>query len=245
MKSVLSKEETFDNGECEIKHLFLKKNNSSKLLVVFSGFPPAGKKRSYNYVLKFRDLECNKLYILDEFGADERGSYYLGKDKDFFITKAVSQLIEQVASKHNISKNDIITAGSSKGGYASLYYAFKNGYGATVVGAPQTLLGDYLAHPVHRDILQYIAGGESSKDIEYLNNVLFDIVKSSEKIPNVYLNVSTGDHHYLSHVVPLTNLLEQSQIKYRLDLDEYEEHGDVGKYFPTFAQIIIKDELSN
>lgn len=244
MKRILRKEQTYKNEECNLNYLFIEKKKSDRLLVVFSGFPPANQKGGYNYVLKFRDFDCNKLYILDDFGNDSRGSYYLGENKNFFIERAVSQLIEKIASEKNIPLKNIITAGSSKGGFAALYFAFKNGYGTAVSGGSQVLLGNYLAIPGHENILSYITGGRSNKEVEYLNGVLLDLVTSTETSPHLYLHVGKNDHHYQDHTIPLLDVLKSKDFKYNLDLADYENHSDLGKHYPIYARNMIQRKLT-
>lgn len=240
MRNQLKNEKIFTDGDSQLKYLFVKNKKSDKLLVVFSGFPAEGKQPSYNYVLKFKNLECNKLYILDDFGNDTRGSYYLGKSKDFFIDRAVFQLIEDIRKSNGIEKRKVITSGSSKGGYAALYYAFKYGYGVSIAGAPQYLLGDYLAPQYHEKILEYISGGTSEEDVKFLNDVLADEIERSEKTPKVFIHVSKNEHHYKDHVVPLVNQLKKLGITYDLNLGEYTNHSEVGNYFASYAINSVK-----
>lgn len=243
MNKVLKKERVYVNKECSVKHLLIRNNKSDKLLVVFSGFPEANKSASYNYVLKFRDLQCNKLFILDDTLGDPRGIYYLGKDRNLFIQRAIGQLIENVSEELNVTKSNIITSGSSKGGYAALYFSYKYNYGTAIVGAPQVLLGNYLNHELRSNILNYIAGGVNQEDVEYLNSVLLDTIKESESSPETYIHVSKNEHHYEGHVKHLTKLLEELGRNYDLDLGTYKKHGDVGIYFSPYARSIIQDKL--
>lgn len=244
MNRVLKKENVYKNKECSLKYLFIEKKKSDRLLVVFSGFPPEGKKGVYNYVLKFRDLNCNKLYILDDFGNDGKGSYYLGENKNMFIERAVSELIDFVAHGAKIQKDKIMTAGSSKGGYAALYFAFKYGYGTALSGAPQVLLGNYLSHPANSNVMSYICGDIKIDDINYLNRVLLDVIKDSEHSPALYLHVSANEHHYKDHMIPLIELLDSKGIKRILDLATYDHHGEVGRHFPMFARNMIQRKLT-
>lgn len=234
MNKQLKNEKIFDNGECKIKHLLIKNNNSDKLLVVFSGFP-AGNTPTYNYVLKFKNLKYNKLFILDDLGDDPRGTYYLGKDKDFFIERAVSQLIDKTTSKFNVDKNNVYTAGSSKGGFAALYYAYKHGYGKVFAGAPQVLLGNYLTFHARRNIMTYISGNDNNTDIDYLNKLLPDVIEKSEYKPDTHIYISKSEDHYEEHVIPLTNMLREKNLSYNLEIASYENHGDVGKGFPSYV----------
>ncbi|QWH09536.1 Two component regulator three Y domain-containing protein (plasmid) [Bacillus mycoides] len=244
MKRALSKEREFDSGECKLKYLFLKNNKSDKLLVVFSGFPAKGKPAVYNYVLKFRNVECNKLYILDDFGDDVRGSYYLGENNNFFVERAVTKLIDNISKENSIKQQDITTIGTSKGGFAALYFSLKNNYGAAIAGEPQVLLGDYLNVPHHIDIYNYIVGDSNENKTQKLNDLLFNLIGMAERFPKIYLHCGKNGYHYDNHLVPLVNKLEAKNVKLTLDLGDYEEHGDVGKYFPTFAFKSIDMEIN-
>lgn len=116
----LKYENKFSTQRCKLKYLYFPKENSKKLLVVFSGFPSGTRfPATYNYMKTFENVEYNRLYILDNFGPDIRGgSYYLGKNKDFFVEEAVNKLIDSKAKEIGVTKNDITLAGTSKGGYA-------------------------------------------------------------------------------------------------------------------------------
>lgn len=229
-------EKEFNTESCKLKYLFFPNKNSDKLLVIFSAFPSVNRPARYNYVESFKGVKCNKLYILDNFGPDIRGgSYYLGENKVFFIEDAVGLLIEEVCNSLRINKTDIITTGSSKGGFASLYFSFKYGYGGSVVGAPQTLLGDYLGDDSHHSYFKYITGEYNDSNVRYLNSLLYDTVKINSHRPSVFLHVGKYEHHYLDHIKPFCDFLDVNNINYELDLQEYSDHNDVGKFFPSFA----------
>ncbi|GAB1809840.1 accessory Sec system protein Asp2 [Priestia megaterium] len=235
MKFELQKEKEFHSEKCTLKYLSIKKKKSDKLLVIFSGFPSPNQNAVYNYVLKFRNLNCNKLYILDDFGSDKKGSYYLGENKDFFIEKAVKDLIASISSEMGVKKENIITCGSSKGGYAALYFSYKYNYGAAVAGAPQILLGDYLTAPHHEHIINYIMGANTESEVEYLNNLLFETIESSEKPPYTSIHISKNEHHYQNHVSHLFDFMKSKGIKYSADIASYNEHNDIGLHFPSYA----------
>lgn len=236
IKLLISKyEQKFKRGDCELKYLFFPSKTSEKLLIIFSGFPGEDRPAVYNYISTFKNIDCNKLFILDNFGPDIRGgSYYLGKNKDLYIENAVCLLIKNIMDRIGANKNDIIATGSSKGGFAALYFSFKYEYGAVMAGAPQTLLGNYLS--VHgQSYLRYIAGELNESNIEYLNSLLYEAVTINKSRPKVFLHVGKKEHHYSEHIIPFCEHLENTGIEYELDLQDYESHGDVGKFYPTFA----------
>lgn len=119
--------------------------------------------------MSIKDIKCNQLYILDDFGDGKRGCYYLGENGDFYLVEQIKALIQERMQHLHCTK--LITAGSSKGGWAALYYGFECKAKCCIVGAPQYYVGDYLNTDEHRPILKAIMGGKTS-DIKKLNLVL-------------------------------------------------------------------------
>jgi teichoic acid transport system permease protein len=233
-KKLLEKEKIFEYNGIRIKYIFDKKKilGKNKLIVVFSGFRPANSsiKASYNYTKYSKDINCHKLYILDDTGPGGRGCYYLGENREFTIEKAVCELIEEIRKEHGVSKENVTTCGSSKGGWAALYFGIKYKYGHVVSGAPQTLLGSYLNN--HKQFLKHIAGGISSEDIEYLNRLLYELRLTNKTKLNIH--VSKKDSHYINHIVPFINHLRNNNIDFVLDIDNYNGHSETGIHFGKY-----------
>ena len=83
----------------------------------------------------------NQLYILDDFGYDHRGAYYLGKEGGTEIEQACVRLLKDIQTKYKMKK--LYFCGSSKGAFAALdLMTFSEG--VAIVGAPQYRLSDYL-----------------------------------------------------------------------------------------------------
>lgn len=243
----------YDNGEHKIKYLFHKGNYApEKLIIVFSAFPPEGKLPNYQYIKCFSEMDCNKLYILDTYGPNksEGGScYYLGKDRNFTVEKVTVELIEKILLENEINKENVISVGTSKGGWASLYFTIKYGFGTAIAGAPQYYLGNFLNTSGNKKYLKYIAGGDTKEDVEYLNSLLPNLVKNSEELPNLYLHIGSGEFHYKDHVKHMIDDLEKREVTYNLDIPDYNSHGDVGKYFipflvPTIEELLEKRDTS-
>lgn len=138
---IIYKEKKFNAKNYQLRYM-LEKNDSNTLIVVLSGMPREGMKARYNYNRTLRPITANKLFILDDFGYDQRGAYYLGKDKDFEIQNTVIELIDKVKSNLNISKT--IYVGSSKGGYAALLFGFQDKNSSIIAGSLQYRLAGYL-----------------------------------------------------------------------------------------------------
>lgn len=241
LKKMLKNEKQFSHGTKTLKYVFDQKAKSDKLLVVFSAFPPHGKNASYNYVLRFNDMKCNKLYILDDFGTDNRGSYYLG-NRDLSIANAVTELITHIGSKYDITNKNIITLGSSKGGFAALYFSLLNNYGACISGEPQIYLGDYLKKSSRQSIYNYIIGDVTEENTLTLNTKLFDLLNNNLDT-KIYFHCGKNGDHYSEHLAPFIPYLDENSIEYHLDLGNYSDHREVGKHFIPFARKSILKKL--
>jgi hypothetical protein len=229
----------------EIKYLFCEKEGSNKLIITFPGFTDLGSFK-YRYVRTLKDVNAHRLFLLDNFGS--RGCYLLGRNRNFTVEKSVISLINSIIKKYDIDKRNVILQGSSKGGWMALYYGIKYGFGYVIVGGPQTKIGDFLLkhevqipsngkiHPGSKaSVAGYISGGHEEEDVEYLDNLLFDLIDSSNrKFPKIYIHIGKGDFHYEKHIIPFIELLEKNNIKYQLDIQEYDEHNDLAIYYPKF-----------
>ncbi|MED1742106.1 Two component regulator three Y domain-containing protein [Bacillus swezeyi] len=238
------KGEAVFKGEIPVKHLFKKGENSDVLAVVFSGFSTEGKPPLYNYIRTLEGFTCNTLFILDDFGC--RGSYYLCKQRDFSIERSVISLINKISEENGVKK--IISCGSSKGGYASLYYAIKYDFDAAICGSPQYYLGDYLISTKNQsmnEVAKFMSGGCTQNDKHFLNNLLRDIILNSKNTPEIYIHLGEGEIHYTHHVKPMIEDLKSSGRDYTLDLGAYSSHADVAKFFPEFLRKNIADKLKS
>nr|WP_150959436.1 DUF6270 domain-containing protein [Aneurinibacillus sp. XH2] len=236
-------------GSCNIKYLFKESQSESKyLLVVFSGFPSIGNPPGYNHVRTLEDIDCHKLFILDNHNHTHSSgaTYYLGINGDHSVEMSVVALITKIANENNILHNNIICVGSSKGGFASLYFGIKYGLGHVVSGGPQTRLGEYLAHQPSETkyIISFITGNFDAGK-EYLNRLLFDLLGSVKRFPKLYIHVGHGDHHYKGHVIPFINKLEELGVSYELDVGDYEKHSQLGDFFPEFLKSRVMKILHN
>lgn len=117
------------------------------MLIIFAGFA-TGDKRMYNYVRSLRDLNIDKLYILDTWGF--RGSYYLYENGSSQPMLATDKIIEHYLSRKKY--RNVYTAGTSKGGTAALYFGLKHKVKAVFSGACQYNLGTYLSCEKHLPI---------------------------------------------------------------------------------------------
>jgi hypothetical protein len=234
------KNEKIYEGERKVRYLFQKAQNSNKdkLIIVFSAFSPTGMPPAFNYIRTLTGFDCNKLFILDDFGV--RGSYYLSLGNDSSIENSVMQLINKVLKEQGIQKNNVITTGSSKGGFAALYYCIKYKFGHVIAGSPQVFIVDYLKSAKAFDVLDFLLNKTNEDD---LNNKLINEVLNTQSFPKVYIHLGEREEHYFNHVKPLIKYLEEKEVQYTLDLGDYDSHADVKFYFPDFLKNTISKIL--
>lgn len=233
------KQKSFKGEKYPINYLLHKNNSSDILLVVFTSCTKKGQKARYNYLKTLEKFNVNKLFILDDFGFDGRGAYYLGKDKDFKIQSDVSSLIASISNNLNIKKEIFI--GSSKGGYAALYFGLDRNNSVIISGAPQYKLGNYLSLPGHEEILQYIMGDTDKASIDYLNNLLEDkLTYNCNNKNEIYIHYSTEEETFKPEIEPLLNKIKSLNLNYSFDIHNYKNHSDLTLFFPQY----IKDTLN-
>lgn len=116
-------------------------------------------------------------------------TYYLGVNKDLSVEASVISLIMFIARQNNISFDHIISCGSSKGGFAALYFGLKYGFGFIIAGAPQYLLGQFLIKRDLHSIAITLAGGIGDGDRRYLNSILTSVVQETKTTPKIFIHV--------------------------------------------------------
>ncbi len=242
---MLYKEKKFFGHGYRLKYM-LEKEASDSLIVVLSGIPRPGIKARYNYNRTLANIRANKLFILDDFGYDERGAYYLGKDKDFKIQLACKDLIEKV--KSDLSIENTIYVGSSKGGYAAMYFGIQDNNSTIIAGALQHLLGNYITsnERMSNNIMAYVMGKNyTMDDVEYLNNLLRNTLSEYKTNKcDIHLHYSDSEYTYEDHMVHLMKDLDDLGMPYQKNVAHYTNHGELALYFPPFLVKTLNKVLS-
>ena len=172
-----------------------------------------------------KDIKINKLFILDDYGYDGRGCWYLGENLDFNIEYSVNELIKYIQNENNIQSENIIACGSSKGGFAATYYGIKYGYGHIVIAAPQILLYNYISN--FENILKSMENKEyDTKNI--LNNLILNLNICEYTKFHIYCGILDG--HLKQHVIPLVKKIFKENNKVYLELIDA-NHGNIGIFF--------------
>lgn len=227
VKHLIKKHESVFEGE--VKYLYIP-NNSDTLMIVFSGF--TGKERKYNYISSFSKLKMNQLYILDIWG--EEGSYYwldYGNNKPEELTnKLINEIIINNSIKH------VITAGSSKGGTAAIYFGLLHSAENIYSGSNQFYVGDYLNLTKHQHILEAMVGDRDKNEvIEYLNRKLTTAIANHTNNKGINLFYSTKESTYERDIIPLKECLNKNGVFYQETIVNFPNHSDIGIYFPAFV----------
>lgn len=191
-------------GSNNIKYtMYEPKIEKTRLLVIFSAMMPSYDYK-YNYYHTLKDVDSYQLYIKDDAG--EYGNYYLGNNKNTDIQTEVISLIYNFISKYEIPLENVTLLGSSKGGFAALYYGMKYGFKNVIAGAPQTMLGNFvLEEAPHNNVAKVTSGFEDIGDKLYLNNALYGVETLREDFTHYFICVGSIDHHLKGHVEPFIN----------------------------------------
>lgn len=235
-------EKRHSDGNRQYRYL-LQTADAPQLIVVFSGFPGAGAKAGYNYIRTLKDIRCNKLFLLDNFGFQSRGAYYLAENGDFGIEAAFHGLITEI--RQRLKSEATIYLGSSKGGYAALYYGIKNEADCIIAGSPQFYLGRYLSLPSHKPILAAIMGDDGAAGAARLDRLLTETVTDPghAKKPKVYLQYSKNEPAYGEHLRDLVQALRENGFPLSQNIGAYLNHGDLVNFFPNYLLDVLTNQM--
>lgn len=226
--------------ENDVRYKFYRNEKSKHLLVIFSG---NGEAPAYNYIGGLAGVEANKLFILDDFTNHtfNNSVFYVGSDRKNDALSKVSNLIEKIANEIDIPKENIICGGTSKGGFASILYCLKFGYGHCVVGSPTIYLGNsLLSNKKMTNHAKVISGGITDDDRAWMNNLIPDLIESSSKC-KINIIVGNKERRYFNDVLPFKEaVLQNKRINLIINEQDFEKHSMVGTLFPPYAIDQIK-----
>lgn len=236
--------------ESGLKYIFYPAQEPcSKLVICFQAIQT---RPGYNYIRTLSEVNAHRLYIKDGYGLDDKthSSYYLNEGNPIPVSTLVQKLIKEYVDYLNISREDTIFIGSSKGGYASLYHGYKFNAGYVVVGGPQVLLGNYLfgrsEDAIGPPIFKALFGIINEENRIYANNLLYNVLANAKSpYPNTFIHVGKGEPHYLEHAVPFMNWVKELNIKnVSWDLADYNTHEELATYYPPFLKKIINEIIN-
>lgn len=237
-QSFLHEKEFRSNGQ-RVKYMFYPQKESETLIVSFPACAPNTAK--YNYMRTLLPFKENKLFLLDDFGSNHQGCYLIEEN----VEKCTQELLAFIIKKCGKKLKNIIFAGSSKGGYIALNFAFLFENVKVIIGSPQYFLGSYLDKNDSRVNLEFLIGEitpeKKSKLDERLKNRIFT---SKIKPENVRFHYSNVEEMYEIHTKYLLEDLKSVSIPVWEDVQNYPTHSGLGVYFPPYLAKQIKDILS-
>lgn len=237
---LLYQQKKYRNGDVTVKYILKQSKDSNDLVVVLSSCTRKGIRARYNYMRTLADIKANKLFILDDYAADHRGSYYLGPDFTFAEEKAVLSLIESVTARLNCDR--VIFCGSSKGGYSALNFGLQREGSYVVAGAPQYFLKTYLETTGNIDCLNHITGERTPQKDETVEYYMQERIRNNafKDTQHIYLNFSDQEHTFWEHVEHLVKELNDNNYHVECSIDKYTNHSDISLYFPDYLKKTVQ-----
>lgn len=231
------------HGEVDLKYLRMGSARGNTLIVVFSSCTRRGVAARYNYIRTLENINAPKLFILDDFGLDERGGYYLGQDGGEEICRTTRALITK--TKSDVCATKVIYCGSSKGGWAALRFGVGDPCGTVVAGSPQYLLGDYAIEEYEKEggnktLLPYLSHRlyEQSR-INWLNGLIKQEIDRRSSAAPVFLCYSTEEHTYSDHIKFLVDDLRAAGRAVSVSERSFINHSDISLYFPEYLRSTV------
>lgn len=236
------KQKTFSDGDVRLKYIW-EKSEKKDLIIVFSSCTRQGIKARYNYMRTLSGIDANKLFILDNFADDGRGSWYLGRNCTFIEEKATEKLVTSVSVAIGAEKK--IFCGSSKGGYAAFDFGSQFDKAYIVAGAPQYYLGHYLSGPGAEFRLIYILGEDYKQKLTLLDEHLSKRLQESKYkgSQKVYIHYSDQESTYTEHVKDLLTQLTENGHEIVHNIEKYTDHSLISMYFPGFLKKSVEEIL--
>lgn len=242
---ILREQKIFNYENVKVKYMLKEEKEAEALTIVFSACTRKGLKARYNYVKTLDGIPSNRLYILDDYAKDHRGSYYMGSDFRFDEERATNALIKQTIAALRPTK--LIFCGSSKGGYAALNFGLQYSGAYIVIGAPQYYLTSYLKDSENFATLEHILGKADKQKEETLEFRLQNKILKNEKCSSqhIYVHYSNQEHTYQEHVVHMLEDMRKCDYQIEEDVAGYTNHGDLSYYFPDFLKNMIAKILES
>lgn len=227
---LLSQVDQFD-APVPVRYLKVE-GTTDEVAFIFSAMSAVGD-LTFNYKSSLAEFKGTQYFILDD--AREQGTYYLCENRDFEIARSVQKFIRAEVSQLNASADGVYFFGSSKGGTAAVWHGLKLGFGNVVVAAPQFLVGDFLSKP-HPGVLDYMTGGRSQDDIDWLNHVFPRTLDPATFQGKVRVLVGDNDPHKNSHVPALIKFLKSGGVDAITMPVLDANHGETGMIYASMLR---------
>lgn len=229
--------------QINLKYIYKEEKQSDSLVVVFSACTRPGLKARYNYVKTLDGLNCNRLYILDDFGYDQRGSYYLGHMPEFMEQEATVSLIQKVMK--DTKPKRVLFCGSCKGGYAALNIGSRFEDSVMIVGEPTYRIATEFS--AAEGLKRYWMGDATEENMEYVDKYLETQLRKNPYIDSqkICFFYSEKDEYVELHTNPLLQTLYESGYDFETEPAQFVAHADLGLYFPEYLKKNVRRYLGD
>jgi len=240
---VLKEQKVYHFQGINLKYIYKVKKQADVLVVVFSACTRPGLKARYNYVKTLDGMDCNRLYILDDFGYDQRGSYYLGHMPEFKEQEASVSLIQKVIKDTKPRK--VLFCGSCKGGYGALNIGSRFENAVMIVGEPTYRIATEFK--LAEGLLRYWMGNVTEENMEFVDNYLENQLMNNPYIDSqkICFFYSEKDEYVELHTSPLLQTLYGAGYDFEKEPAQFEAHADLGLYFPEYLKKKVRQYLKD
>lgn len=238
---VLREQKVYKFQEINLKYIYKEKKTADTLVIVFSACTRPGLKARYNYVKTLDGLNCNRLYILDDFGYDHRGSYYLGHMPEFKEQEATISLVQKVIGDTN--PRNVLFCGSCKGGYAALNIGTRFENSVMIIGEPTYRIATEFK--LAEDLLRYWMGDVTEKNIEYVDNYLENQLNNNPYVRSqkVFYFYSEKDEYVKLHTSALLKTFQDNTYAFEGEAAQFAAHADLGLFFSEYLKKKVQQYL--
>ena len=140
--------------------------------------------------------EHSFLFVCDTFGADRNGTYYKGEDSDFFVERAMGEILDRAQEQVGAPPERMVTLGSSMGATGALRFALKRGYAGAIGVSPHIDLDLSALHQGRRRHVAAIVGREDvqAPELYPVTREIRALAQSVPLKPRIVLQSMRDDH---------------------------------------------------
>lgn len=235
---VMISQKSFGYNGVTLNYMYEEVKGAGSLVVVFSACTRAGVKARYNYVKTLAGMQCSRLYILDDFGPDGRGSYYLGHMPEFREQEAVVALVNKYIDR--VKPEKLLFCGSCKGAYAALNIGMGFSNSIMVIGEPTYRIATEFR--LFEALLQYWMDDVNEAGIRYVDYYLTERLENNmyKDSQTIYYYYSTEDEYIERHTRPLLDDLRNFGYRVYEETGDFKQHAELGVYFAPFLKKMIE-----
>lgn len=238
---VIKEQKVYKFQEILLKYMYKEVEQADTLVVVFSACTRPGLKARYNYVKTLDGLKCNRLYILDDFGYDCRGSYYLGHMPEFREQEAVISLIQKVIK--DTKPKCVLFCGSCKGGYAALNIGSRFENSTMIIGEPTYRIATEFK--LAESLLQYWIGTVNEENLKYMDYYLENQLRNNSyrNTQKIFYFYSEKDEYVELHTNPLLHVFHEVGYDCEEEPAQFVAHADLGLFFSDYLKKKVQQNL--